>query len=63
MYLGELCLEVMQVFGIEISPSTLSRTLKRYGLTRKKMIHEVALQRSSELRKFYGLVLYSRERC
>ena len=22
MYLGELCLEVMQVFGIEISPST-----------------------------------------
>ena len=32
MYLGELCLEVMQVFGIEISPSTVCRTLKRYGL-------------------------------
>ena len=46
MYLGELCLEVMQVFGI---PSTVCRTLKRYGLTRKK-ICQVALQRSSELR-------------
>ena len=49
MYLGELCLEVMQVFGIEISPSIVCRTLKRYGLTRKK-IRQVALQRSSELR-------------
>ena len=49
MYLGELCLEVMQVFGIEISPSTVCRTLKRYGLTRKK-IRQVALQRSSKLR-------------
>ena len=47
MYLGELYLEVM-VFGIEISPSTVCRTLKRYGLTRKK-IRQVALQRSSEL--------------
>ena len=37
MYLGELRLEVMQVFGIEISPSTVCRTLKRYGLTRKKI--------------------------
>ena len=42
MYLGELCLEVMQVF--EISPSTVCRTLKRYGLTRKDIhIRQVAL--------------------
>ena len=37
------------MFGIEISPSTVCRTLKRYGLTRKK-IRQVALQRSSKLR-------------
>ena len=49
MYLGELCIEIMHVFGIEISPSTACRTLRRYGLTRKK-IRQVALQRSSELR-------------
>ena len=49
MYLGELCVEIMHVFGIEISPSTVCRTLRRYGLTRKK-IRQVALQRSSELR-------------
>ena len=49
MYLGELCIEIMHVFGIEISPSTVCRTLRRYGLTRKK-IRQVALQRSSELR-------------
>ena len=39
----------VHVFGIEISPSTLCRTLRRYGLTRKK-IRQVTLQRSSELR-------------
>ena len=44
MYLGELCVEIMHVFGIEISPSTVCRTLRRYGLTRKK-IRQVALQR------------------
>ena len=49
MYLGELCVEIMHVFGIEISPSTVCRTLRRYGLTRKK-IRQVALQRSRELR-------------
>ena len=38
MYLGELCFEVMQVFGTEISPSTVCRTLKRYGLARKKFV-------------------------
>ena len=63
MYLGELCLEVMQVFGIEISPSTACRTLKRYGLTRKNIgIRQVALQRSSKLRRFYGSVLIIKER-
>ena len=40
---------VMQVFGIEIFPSTVCRTLKRYGLTRKK-IRQAAMQHSSELR-------------
>ena len=49
MYLGELCVEIIHVFGIEISPSTVCRTLRRYGLTRKK-IRQVALQRSRELR-------------
>ena len=42
-YPGELCLEVMQVFGIEIFLSTVCRTLKRYGLTRKK-IRQAAMQ-------------------
>ena len=32
----------MQVLSIEISPSTVCRTLKRYGLTRKK-IHQVPM--------------------
>ena len=49
MYLGELCVKIMHVFGTEISPSTVCRTLRRYGLTRKK-ICQGALQRSSELR-------------
>ena len=32
MYLGELCVEIMHVFGIEISLSTVCR---RYGLSKK----------------------------
>ena len=52
MYLGELCVEIMHVFDIEISPSTVCRTLRRYGLTRKK-IRQVALHRSSEFREAF----------
>ena len=64
MYQGELCLEVMQVFGIEISPSTVCRTLRRYGLTRKRL-RQFALQRFSELRgSFHGSELFIKaERC
>ena len=36
MYLGELCVEIMHVFGIEISPSTVYKT--------RKKIRQVALQ-------------------
>ena len=48
MYLGELCVEIIHVFGTEISPSIVCRTLRRYGLTRK--IRQVTLQRSRKLR-------------
>ena len=49
LYLGELCSVIMNAFGIEISASTVCRTLKKYGITRKK-IRQMAVQRSNELR-------------
>ena len=46
LYLGELC---QQINGLEMSPATVCRLLKRYGMTRKK-IRQVAKQRCHSLR-------------
>ena len=48
-YLSEVCQSVKELWGIEVSPPTVCRTLKRYGITRKK-IRQVALQRCNSLR-------------
>ena len=34
MYLGEVCHEIYEVFGLEVSPSTICRLLLSYGITR-----------------------------
>ena len=49
MYLTELCQDLLNVFGIELSPSTVCRLLRTYGFTRKK-IQQVASQRCATLR-------------
>ena len=49
MYLTELCQDLLNVFGIEVSPSTVCRLLRTYGFTRKK-IQQVASQRCATLR-------------
>ena len=49
LYLGEVCKDVLDLFGVAISPSTICRLLSRYGITRKK-IRQVATQRCEMLR-------------
>ena len=49
LYLGEVCKEVLDLFGVALSPSTICRLLSRYGITRKK-IRQVPTQRCEMLR-------------
>ena len=48
-YLHEVCQEVLKSFNCTVSPSTICRLLKKFGVTRKKM-RQVALQRCKQLR-------------
>ena len=58
IYLEELRQELIQVTGTDVSLSTICRTLKRLGFSRKKLRH-VALQRSEERRlKFMEEMAY-----
>ena len=49
LYLAEVCQNVESALGICISPPTICRLLKSYGITRKK-IRQVATQRCNLLR-------------
>jgi len=49
MYLEELRQELLQVTGVEVSLSTVCRTLKRLDFSRKRLRH-IAVQRSEERR-------------
>ena len=49
LYLGELCQQIHDITGLDVSPATVCRLLKRYGMTRKK-IRQVAQQRCHSLR-------------
>ena len=50
MYLEELRQELIQISGTDVSVSTICKTLKRLGFSRKKL-RQVALQRSEERRQ------------
>ena len=50
MYLEELRQELIQITGTDVSLSTICKTLKRLGFSRKKL-KQVALQRSEEQRQ------------
>ena len=47
-----MCHEIYEVFGLEVTPSTICRLLLSYGITRKQVGH-VALQRCDLLRGAY----------
>ena len=49
MYLSEVCHELEEAMGVVVTPPTICRLLRRYGITRKK-IQQVALQRCYTLR-------------
>ena len=49
IYLHEVCQEVKECFDLMITPLTICKLLKRYGITRKK-IRQVARQRCNALR-------------
>ena len=49
MYLEELRQELIEISGTDVSVSTICKTLKRLGFSRKKL-RQVALQRSEEQR-------------
>ena len=49
VYLSEVCHNIGDITGEAVSPSTVCRLLKRYGISRKK-IRQVALQRCDSLR-------------
>ena len=44
LYLDELCSKISEQFNMTVSPSTVCRTLHKYGISRKK-IRQVAAQR------------------
>ena len=49
LYLNEVCQKTFELTGITVSPSSICRLFKRYGITRKK-VRQVALQRCYALR-------------
>ncbi len=49
LHLSEVCHDLLEVFGIEVSPSTICRLLQTYGFTRKQ-IRQVASQRCAYIR-------------
>ena len=49
LYLNEICHKVCEVHDVCVTPSTICRLLRSYGVTRKK-IRNIALQRSYSLR-------------
>ena len=49
MYLSEVCHKLEEASGVVVTPPTICRLLRTYGITRKK-IHQVALQRCYTLR-------------
>ena len=49
LYLGEVCQKVYEVYGTNVSPPTICRLLRSYGITRKK-VRFVALQRCKVFR-------------
>ena len=49
LYLEELCKRVFELTSTTVSPSTVCRLMRRYGITRKR-IRQVALQRCNALR-------------
>lgn len=49
LYLGEICQHVKDVLTVDVSPPTVCRLLKNFGITRKK-IRQVAKQRCDALR-------------
>ncbi|KAB5587631.1 hypothetical protein CTheo_8930 [Ceratobasidium theobromae] len=55
LYLDEIKADLFETLGITIHASTISRTLKRFGITTKK-ISRRATERSEELRECYRLV-------
>ena len=52
LYLGELCQQTQDTFGLELSPASVYRLFKRYGMTRKK-IRQIAKQRCHSLREAF----------
>lgn len=49
LYLAEICQQIRTVLALDVSPSTVCRLLREYGMTPKK-IRLIALQRSDTLR-------------
>lgn len=52
MYLREICSEIKQMTGTEVSPSMLCKMLRMHGFSRKKIQH-IAMQRSIRFRAVY----------
>ena len=49
LYLAKICQQIRTVLALDVSPSTVCRLLREYGMTPKK-IRLIALQRSDTLR-------------
>ena len=49
LYLDELCQTTLALTDVSVSPSTVCRIMRRYGITRKR-VRQVALQRCDALR-------------
>ena len=62
VYLNEVCYNIRDITGEAVSPSTVCRLLKRYGISWKK-IRQVSLQRCDSLRGAFmaQTFLYKRE--
>ena len=57
MCLGEVCHEIYEVFGLEVSPSTICRLLLSYGITQTSGARGAATMRLAE-RCIHGSVIH-----
>ena len=64
LYFGEMCQQLHDIAGLQVSAPTICRVIRKHGFTRKK-IKQIAKQRKIKYRGQYmaEVQLYKRDQC